>query len=73
MFGFDFTLLIMFNVPGTILLIPSSGNLEAPSQYLPPETFQRLFRRRGVVPCYLRLPETALGGGQCGIFICCGN
>lgn len=26
-------------VPGTILHIPSSGNLEAPSQYLPPEAF----------------------------------
>lgn len=60
-------------VPGTILHIPSSSNLEAASQYLPLEAFQRLFRRRSVVPCYLHLPATALGGGQCGIFICCRN
>lgn len=57
---------------GTILHIPFTGNLEAASQYLPLEAFQRLFRRRGVVPCYLRLPKTDLGGGKCGIFMGCG-
>ncbi len=64
-------LCLLCHVPGTILHIPTSGNLEAASQYLPPEAFQRLFRSRGVVPCYLRLPETDLGGGECGVFICC--
>ena len=67
-----FCLLCLFYMPGTTLHIPSSGNLQAPSQYLPPEAFQRLFRRRGLVPCYLRLPETPLGRGQCGIFMGCG-
>lgn len=65
-------LCLLCYVPGTILHIPSSGNLEAASQYLPPEAFQRLFRRRGLVSCYLRLPKTDLGGRECGLFICCG-
>lgn len=59
-------------VLGTILRIPSSGNLEAASQRFPPEAFQRLFRRRGVVPCDLRLPKTDLGGGECVVFMGCG-
>lgn len=74
-FGSSFfvgTVLIIFMCLGTILHIPSSGNLEAASQYFPPQAFQRLFRCRGVVPCYLRLPKTGLGSGECGVFMGCG-
>lgn len=61
--------LSMFICLGTIIHIPPSSDLEAASQHFPPEAFQRLFRRRSLVPCYLRLPKTDLGGRECGVFM----